>query len=86
MPDPGDLAMSCPEMVELLTEYLEDALAIQDRARFEHHLTLCPGCVTYFDQYRETITATGTLEEDDIAPEVMDELLAGFRDWKTARR
>jgi anti-sigma factor RsiW len=85
MAEPAPAPMSCPEMVELLTDYLDGGLSEDDRGSFEAHLELCPGCVVYLDQFRETIAATGALREDDVAPEVMDELLAGFRDWKATR-
>jgi anti-sigma factor RsiW len=76
--------MSCRELVELVTDYLEDALAPTDRAAFEAHLAICPGCVAYLDQMRRTITLTGSLTEDSLSPAVRDELLAAFRSWKRA--
>ena len=51
--------LSCLDIVELVTDYIEDALPAEERRRFEHHLTYCPGCVTYVDQIRETIRVTG---------------------------
>ena len=32
----------CQEAVELVTDYLEDALSPADRRRFEAHLAVCP--------------------------------------------
>ena len=55
--------LTCQELVELVTGYLEGVLTPEDRARFERHLSLCPGCVTYVDQFRETISLTGALRE-----------------------
>ena len=49
--------MPCRELVELVTEYLEDALPAQDRARFEAHLADCEDCNTYLDQMRQTISS-----------------------------
>lgn len=83
--DPDPRPLSCPEMVELLTAYLDGAMATHDRVSFEAHLGLCPGCIAYLDQFRETIAAVGTLREEDVDPAVMDELLAGFRDWRAKR-
>jgi anti-sigma factor RsiW len=74
--------MSCKELVELVTNYLEDALSPEERLRFEEHLTICPGCVTYVQQMRETVQVVGNLREESIPPEKRDELLAAFRDWK----
>jgi anti-sigma factor RsiW len=74
--------LTCEELVELVTDYLEDALSPSDRERFEQHLTICPGCVRYVEQLRETIRMSGGLREEDLPPQARDELLAQFRDWK----
>ena len=47
--------LTCREFVELVTDYLEGRMAPADRARFEEHLAICPGCQTYVDQMRETL-------------------------------
>jgi len=74
--------LTCQELVELVTDYLEGALPPQERTRFEQHLDACPGCVTYVEQFRETIRLTGALREDDLAPAVRARLLEEFRNWK----
>jgi anti-sigma factor RsiW len=74
--------MSCKELVELVTDYLEDTLPADERRRFEEHLTVCPGCVVHVDQMRATVNAVGVLREDDVTPEARDALLNVFRDWK----
>jgi anti-sigma factor RsiW len=73
--------LSCAELVELVTEYLEGQLTAEERARFEEHLTVCDGCANYLDQMRKTIELTGRLRVDDLSPEVTDELVEAFRDW-----
>lgn len=80
MPSP----LSCPEMVELVSDYLEGLLAPDVVESFEHHLTVCPGCRTYVAQLRETVAATRRLREDDVDPVAMEELLEAFRDWREA--
>lgn len=77
--------LSCPEMVELLTAYLEGALTPADEARFDTHLGLCAGCVTYVEQFRETVDATGTLAEEQVPQGVMAQLLLAFRGWRAQR-
>ena len=74
--------MSCQEVVELVTDYLEGALSPDDVARFEYHLSLCEGCVFYVEQIRMTIAATGQIGEQDVPPEIRDDLLAAFRDFR----
>ena len=74
--------MTCKELVELVTDYLEGALDSQARARFEAHLAECKGCTAYLEQMHKTILLTKQLREDDIQPPVRDELLNVFRNWK----
>ncbi len=74
--------ITCHEVVELVTDYLEGRLAPVDRLRFEQHLDGCPHCVVYLQQMRETITSLGRVREDDLDPATRDELLAVFREWR----
>jgi anti-sigma factor RsiW len=74
--------MTCQELVELVTEYLEGALPDPDRRRFDEHLEACPYCVAYVEQMRATVLLTGRLGEEDLQGEAIEELLAAFEDWK----
>lgn len=74
--------LTCRELVELVTEYLEGTLPDAVRARFDAHLAECPYCQTYLEQMRQTITVLGRLNEDTIDPDVREELLRRFRAWK----
>jgi len=74
--------LTCREMVELVTEYLEGTMPARERAIFEAHLSVCPGCTAYLEQMRQTIGLLGKLTEETIAPQARDELLKVFRDWK----
>jgi predicted anti-sigma-YlaC factor YlaD len=76
------IELTCKQMVELVTDYLEGSLSPDDRARFETHLAVCEGCTRFLAQMRETIRMTGTLAEEQIPPEQRDALLAAFRDWR----
>jgi anti-sigma factor RsiW len=74
--------LTCREMVELVTDYLEDRLDPTERERFEAHLTLCEGCQAYVDQMRQTIAALGRLAEEDLSPAAREDLLTAFRTWR----
>jgi anti-sigma factor RsiW len=52
MTDTTHPEMACRELVELVTDYLEDRLSLRDRARFEAHLSDCEYCATYVEQMR----------------------------------
>ncbi len=74
--------LSCQELVELVTDYLEGVLPPEEVERFERHLSICPGCVTYVEQIRETVRLSGRLTEDSLDPTVRDALLDAFRGWR----
>jgi anti-sigma factor RsiW len=74
--------MSCRELVELVTEYLEGTLPRRDRRRFEAHLKKCEWCGRYLEQIREVVRTLGRLTEETIPPRARDELLVAFRDWQ----
>lgn len=75
-------SLSCQELVELVTDYLEGALDPADLRAFEGHLAGCPHCTEYLEQLRETIRITGTLTPEDLDPHVEKELLQAFMTWK----
>jgi anti-sigma factor RsiW len=77
--------MTCQEVVELVTEYFDDALDPGERHRFEEHLADCPYCDIYLAQMRSTIEATGRLVPEGLSPVVSETLLDVFRDWKQHR-
>ena len=74
--------LSCRELVELVTDYLEDALSPAERVRFEEHLIACAGCQTYLEQMRQTIDVLGRVTEESLEPAARDQLLDLFRNWK----
>ncbi len=74
--------LTCQELVEIVTDYLEGTMSAAERARFEDHLQICRNCRTYLDQMRQTIRTLGTLPEDSIPAPVQADLLEAFRTWK----
>lgn len=77
-----DNDMTCKELVELVTEYLEGSLPDEVRARMERHLAGCDGCTHYLEQMRQTIRLTGQVREENLSPAQRDDLLRLFRDWQ----
>lgn len=74
--------LTCQELTELVTDYLEDRVSFADRLRFSLHVGMCRHCRAYLHQMKQTIRILGTLHGQEIPPEVRDELLERFRDWK----
>jgi len=77
--------MACQELVELVTAYFDGSLSRSDRRRFERHIGGCDHCTQYVEQMRLVIEATGRLTEEDLEPEVRQELLAAFQGWREGR-
>jgi predicted anti-sigma-YlaC factor YlaD len=77
--------LTCKELVEVVTDYLEAKLSDVDRRRFEEHLADCRGCSIYLHQMRETIRLTGELREEHVPPEGAAELLRVLRSYRGAR-
>jgi len=78
---PPPRRLTCRQIVELVTDYLEHALPDRERARFKHHLAQCAGCQTYFGQMRETLRVLGRLDENALDPAACGELVDAFRGW-----
>jgi anti-sigma factor RsiW len=76
--------MSCQELVDVITAYLEGTLAAADSTRLEAHLEECSYCLNYLEQMRATIATLGSLREQQLSPEARAGLLEAFRGWRGA--
>jgi anti-sigma factor RsiW len=74
--------LSCQELVELVTDYLDGALSEAERGRFDAHLATCDGCSRYVEQMRATLRVTGELTPASLSPEAEESLLEAFRAWR----
>ena len=77
--------LTCQQVVELVTEYLEGVMEPRRRARFEAHLAGCDGCTNYLEQFRTTVAVVGRLDVGDVPEPVMSDLLSAFRHWADDR-
>jgi anti-sigma factor RsiW len=74
--------MTCQELVELVTDYIEGVLPEPERARLEAHLDECRHCAQYIAQMRQTIDVLGELPAEMIGREREEQLLEAFRGWR----
>jgi anti-sigma factor RsiW len=81
MSETGEI--TCRELVELVTSYLEGALPERERVLFEQHLVICRGCSTHLDQVRVTQRALRGVATARIDPDARARLLDAFREWKS---
>ena len=73
--------LTCQEVVELVTAYLDDALDEDTAQRVEQHVALCPGCEPYVEQIRVTVSLVGELPVEALSEEAQATLLEAFRDF-----
>jgi anti-sigma factor (TIGR02949 family) len=74
--------ITCSQVVELVTEYLDRTLSAEDATLFEQHLNFCEGCTWYVEQIRTAVATVGRIEPEEVPPDVRDRLLTAFRDWR----
>ncbi|MER7246468.1 zf-HC2 domain-containing protein [Kribbella sp. NPDC000426] len=71
--------MTCEELVELVTAFLDGELDPETEQRFVEHLAVCDGCEIYVEQMRRTIAEVGQVEPESLSSETRDSLLEAFR-------
>ena len=74
--------LTCQEIVEIVTEYLEHALPPEQATLFEEHMNFCTDCAWYLEQMRTAVAAVGRIDEDDVPDEARQQLMSAFRHWK----
>ncbi len=77
--------LSCKQITELVTEYVEGKLSLVDLVRFQMHVGICRNCRRYVRQVKATIGALGRLPPPEVPAELEDELLRRFEGWKKSR-
>ncbi|MFL5306925.1 MAG: zf-HC2 domain-containing protein [Polyangia bacterium] len=78
--------LSCKEVVELVTDYQENALAVADRVTFEQHLFGCTWCMTYLQQVNRGVELTTQLREpSEPGPIDTQKLATLFRKWQSSK-
>ncbi len=75
----GRRDLVCQRVVEMVTDYLEEALSRSERRRLEKHLAGCPHCTEYLAQIRETIRLAGRVTPGDLTPQMRDDLTDLYR-------
>lgn len=86
VPDvPGDDAqLTCQQLVEIITDYLENVLDPDQRLAVEAHLALCPGCQVHLDQMRTTIRILGRVPMERLSARAQADLTRAFRHFRPA--
>lgn len=75
--------MTCQELVERVTDYLDGALPAAELDRLRRHLLTCDGCQAHIEQMRATVRALNLNAADRprLSPETERAVLDAFRRW-----
>lgn len=71
--------LDCNEFVELVTDYLDDALDAAETARIREHLAICDGCERYLEQFRGIVHLLAAQRSADVTDDMRERLLSAFR-------
>jgi predicted anti-sigma-YlaC factor YlaD len=71
--------LSCKELTEMATDYLEENLTWGERMRVHIHLWMCRYCRRYLDQMRKVIGLLRRLPTEPVPPNLLETLLPQFR-------
>jgi anti-sigma factor RsiW len=74
--------IACRELIELLTDYLDDALDPATRGAIEVHLAGCDGCTRALEQLQETIRIAGSLSPEHMEGPEREALRSVFVRWR----
>ena len=79
--------MTCKDVIEILSDYLEEALGPDTIARLEQHLRDCPPCVAYLNTFRKSRELAGEASQVAMPPEMRQRLRSFlFDQLRDARR
>lgn len=68
--------MTCRDVVEFLSEFVSDELPADVQVDFSGHVSDCPACLHFLNQYRDTIAASKASFR--LPDDVPDELIAAI--------
>jgi hypothetical protein len=75
--------LACQELVEIITDYLEGIMPLEEQIRFDRHVGSCGGCATYLIQMQCAIRVVERLRPvPKVGREKWQHLLHAFRGIK----
>lgn len=73
--------LTCQELVELITDYVEGVLDEQRHAAVVHHLSECDDCLRYVAQLQQTGRVLASMPAPTLSSDDRVALIAAYRDW-----
>jgi len=73
--------LTCEELTQLVSSYLDGALSERQHRRFEEHVAICPDCQVWIEQMRITTDLLGRVPAMVIPDEITGDLTSAFANW-----
>ena len=73
--------LTCQELVELITDYVEGALDPERHAEVARHLSECDECLRYASQLQQTGRVLASMPADNLSAQDRAALVATYREW-----
>jgi anti-sigma factor RsiW len=78
--------LTCKDFLRELSDYLDESLDTEIRAKLETHITECPNCWVIADTTRKTIQIYKGMEPQPIPPDVETRLMHALEKKMAVRR
>jgi anti-sigma factor RsiW len=78
--------LTCKDFLRELSDYLDEALDKEIRAKLEQHITECPNCWVIADTTRKTVRIYKGMEPHPIPTDVEDRLMKALEKKLAARQ
>ncbi|SPE35064.1 putative transmembrane anti-sigma factor [Candidatus Sulfopaludibacter sp. SbA6] len=78
--------LTCKDFLNELSDYLDESLDAEVRAKLEEHITECPNCWVIADTTRKTIQIYKGMEPYPIPTDVESRLMKALERKMAARR
>jgi anti-sigma factor RsiW len=78
--------LTCKDFLRELSDYLDESLDVELRAKIEKHITECPNCWVIADTTRKTIQIYKGTEPHPIPGDVQDRLMRALEKKMAAKR
>ncbi len=78
--------LTCKDFLRELSEYLDESIDAQVRARLEEHIAACPNCWVIADTTRKTVQIYKGMEPYPVPVDVQERLMAALERKMAAKR
>ena len=78
--------LTCKDFLRELSDYLDESLDAQVRARLEEHIAACPNCWVIADTTRKTVQIYKGMDPYPVPVDVQNRLMAAIERKMAAKR